>query len=73
GFRWWLPRLYGRLLRRMTSQVFSPAARFERSPWELAGVAVARVIGGLPGCYLFLRPLIPVAAQHVLMAQDRRE
>ncbi|EYF02488.1 Hypothetical protein CAP_7110 [Chondromyces apiculatus DSM 436] len=71
-FQWGLPRLYGQMLRKWTQQVFSPAARFERSPWELSGVAIARVLGGIPGFYLLVRPLIPVAAQHVLRAQDER-
>jgi len=73
GFRWWLPRLYGRVWRRSTTQVFSPAARFERSPWELAGLALARVLGGIPGFYFFVRPFMPVAAAHVLVAQNAGE
>lgn len=73
GFRWWLPRLYGRVWRRFTAQVFSPAARFERSPWELAGLALARVLGGIPGFYFFVRPFMPVAAAHVLVAQNAGE
>lgn len=73
GFRWWLPRAYGRFLRGFTASMFSPAARWERSPWELCGVALMRVLGGLPGMYMFLRPLIPVASQHLLIAQDRQQ
>ncbi|AKT40509.1 hypothetical protein [Chondromyces crocatus] len=73
GFRWWLPRSYGQLLRRATSQLDSPAAAFERAPWEMMGVAFARVLGGLPLFYLLVRPIIPVAAQHVLRGQRERE
>lgn len=70
GFRWSLPRTYGRLWARHTQALFSPAARFERSPWELAGVALARALSGVPGLYFFFRPLIPVAAAHILVAQN---
>jgi hypothetical protein len=73
GFRWWLPRAIGRLLRRLTARFCSPAYRFERCPYELAGLALARVIGGLPGMYMFFRPLVPVAAAHIFGADDEQK
>lgn len=66
-WRWWLPRAYGRLWRRGSRAVFAPCARFEESPWELAGLGLVRVLGGLPVFYLFVRPFIPVAAAHIIL------
>jgi len=67
-WRWWLPRAYGRLWRRGSQAVFAPCARFEETPWELAGLGLLRVLGGLPVFYLFVRPFIPVAAAHIISA-----
>jgi hypothetical protein len=72
GFRFWLPRLYGKLLRRLSARFFSPAYRFERCPYELAGLTLARVLCFLPGAYMFLRPLVPVAAAHVFVGDEER-
>jgi hypothetical protein len=65
-FRWWLPRWYGRAWRRHSAAVFPPCARFEESPYELLGLGALRVVCGLPLVYLFVRPVIPVAAAHLV-------
>ena len=60
---------YGEFWKRRTASVFSPAARVERQPWRLAGLAVARALAVLPVVKCFLRPVIPVAAAHLLLAE----
>jgi hypothetical protein len=69
---WWLPRAYGRLLRLLSTRFFSPAYRFERCRYELAGLTLARVLFGLPGIYMFMRPLVPVAAAHIFVAEEEQ-
>jgi hypothetical protein len=66
--RWWLPRLYVRLWRRLTQAVASPCACVERAPLQLLGLATSRGMIGVPGVYLFLRPLYPVAAARINLA-----
>ncbi|XXF76008.1 hypothetical protein P2318_23505 [Myxococcaceae bacterium GXIMD 01537] len=68
GFRWSLPLSYGRLWERQTASVYSPAAWVERHPFALAGLTAARVVGMVPGLKCFVRPLIPVAAAHLIEA-----
>jgi hypothetical protein len=72
GFRWWLPRVYGRLWRKYTAVMFSPAAAFEDQRWEFAGLALARAIGSLPVVKIFVRPMIPVASAHLLASRAAR-
>lgn len=64
-------RWYARLWRRLTRAVFAPCRRVEEHPYELAGLAVARLIGTLPVLYLFFRPFLPVAAATVISRPDR--
>jgi hypothetical protein len=73
GFRWWLPRWYGRLWRRWSRSAFPACLTAESVPWEAAGLALARILSGVPGLYMFVRPLIPVAAAHAILAPERRE
>jgi hypothetical protein len=62
GFRWFLPRLYGRLWDRVTNKLHGAAELLEAAPFEFAGLAVVRVAANLPILGLLLRPLVPVAA-----------
>lgn len=68
----WIPTTYGRIWRRFTRSMFAPASRFEASPYELTGLALARVLRYVPGIYLLVRPLYGVAAAHVVLAEERR-
>jgi hypothetical protein len=68
GFRWGLPRAYGRIWAQQTQTVFSPATEMEQQPWAFAGLAVARTLSMVPLVKCFLRPLIPVAAAHLLVS-----
>jgi hypothetical protein len=65
GFRWFLPRIYLDMLERASRSVTSPAAAFERRPAELLGLALARAVVAIPGVYLFLRPVFPLAAARI--------
>lgn len=64
-------RWYARVWRRFTRDVFAPCRRFEEAPFELGGLALARLIGTIPVLYLFMRPLLPVAAAIVITRGDR--
>ncbi|MBI5498165.1 MAG: hypothetical protein HY904_24395 [Deltaproteobacteria bacterium] len=64
--RWWLPNLFERIWRRVTGMAARPASLVERMPWESGGLALIRLLCGLPVVYLFIRPVIPVAAGYVL-------
>lgn len=70
GFRWGLLRAYGRFWANRTRSVFSPAVEFEKQPWAFMGLAVIRALAILPVAKCFLRPLIPVAAAHLVRAQQ---
>ncbi len=72
GFRWFLPRRYGAFMARRTQEVLAPIATAERHPWAFAGLTVVRFISAVPPMKFFLRPLIPVAAAH-LLAQEAAE
>jgi hypothetical protein len=61
---------YGALWKRFTLDTFSPAASVERQPWSLSGLAVTRAFAALPLVKCFLRPFIPVAAAHLLLAGE---
>lgn len=64
--RWALFGVYGSLWTTFTRPVFSPVASVERQPWTFSGLAVVRALAVLPLVKCFLRPLIPVAAAHLL-------
>ncbi len=63
-------RAYGSLWTKHTREVFSPAASVERRPWGLVGLAVVRALAALPLVKCFLRPVIPVAAAHLLATPE---
>ena len=69
GFRWGFLQRYGRFWENRTRDVFSPAIELEKQPWAFAGLAVIRALAILPLAKCFLRPLIPVAAAHLVEAQ----
>ncbi len=60
---------YRSLLARSSEYIFSPAATAERLPWAFTGLALARALAVLPLAKCFLRPLMPVAAAHLLEAE----
>ena len=64
--RWALFGVYGSLWANFTRPVFAPVASVERQPWVFSGLAVVRALAVLPVLKCFLRPLIPVAAAHLL-------
>jgi hypothetical protein len=66
--RWGLLRGYASVWTTFTRPVFSPVACTERQPWPFAGLALTRALSALPLIRCFLRPLIPVAAAHLLQA-----
>jgi hypothetical protein len=65
----WPFRLYAALLAKMTRAVWPACIAFERAPWESAGLALARLVAGIPALYLVLRPMFPPAATHTLVAR----
>jgi hypothetical protein len=67
--RWGPLPTYRSLWARSTEYVYSPAATAERLPWVFAGLALARALAALPLAKCFLRPLMPVAAAHLLEAE----
>lgn len=73
GFRWGLPRAYGRLWRKHSEAVFSPCKAVEDAPYAMLGLGLCRALLGVPGVYLFLRPFIPVAAAHIIATSRRPE
>lgn len=68
GFRWEILRLYGPFWADRTRPIFSPVAELEWQPWAYSGLAVMRALAMVPLLKCFLRPLIPVAAAHLLAA-----
>lgn len=69
GLRWGLLQGYGRFWAASSRTVFSPALEMEKQPWAFGGLAVIRALAMLPLLKCFLRPLIPVAAAHLIAAQ----
>jgi hypothetical protein len=65
-----LPRAYAAILRRVSASVLPACAAMERAPYEAAGLAVARAMSCIPGLYVTMRPLFPVAAWHALRARE---
>jgi hypothetical protein len=68
--RWMLLGVYGSVWTKHTREVFAPAACVEQRPWGLMGLAVVRALAALPLVKCFLRPVIPVAAAHLLVAEE---
>ncbi|HEX8706049.1 MAG TPA: hypothetical protein VF815_44855 [Myxococcaceae bacterium] len=68
GFRWGFLQKYGQFWENRTRGVFSPAVELEKQPWAFAGLGVIRALAILPLFKCFLRPLIPVAAAHLVLA-----
>jgi hypothetical protein len=68
-FRWWLPRLYLRLWRRLTVGLFPPLREVEARGWEFVGLTTTRIVLGLPVIYLFVRPFLPVAAADLVLRE----
>jgi hypothetical protein len=68
--RWGLPRRYGATWTRVTQELFPPIACVERQPWAFAGLALVRLVGSVPPLKFFVRPLIPVASAHLLVAEE---
>lgn len=73
GFRWGFLQRYGDFWTRRTQGVFPPTAEAEKQPWAFAGLTVVGMLSMLPLAKCFLRPLIPVAAGHLLVAQRQAE
>jgi hypothetical protein len=70
GFRWGFLQRYGQFWANRTREVFPPAAEMEKQPWAFSGLAVVRMLSELPLLKCFLRPLIPVASAHLLVARS---
>jgi hypothetical protein len=66
----WPFRLYAALLAKLTRAVWPACLAFERAPWESAGLALARLVAGIPALYLVCRPMFPPAATHALAARS---
>jgi hypothetical protein len=66
ALRWWLPRVYGRTLRKQSEAMFPPCKAVEDSLYPMLGLALLRSMTAIPGVYLFFRPFFPVAAAHII-------
>jgi hypothetical protein len=73
GFRWPFLQRYGLFWANRTREVFPPASELEKQPWAFSGLAAARMLSMIPLVSCFLRPLIPVAAAHLLVAKRAAE
>jgi hypothetical protein len=62
-------RTYRDLWARSTAFIFAPSTTAERLPWAFSGLALTRGLAALPLAKCFLRPLLPVAAAHLLEAE----
>jgi hypothetical protein len=69
GFRWRFLQRYGLFWANRTRDLFPPAAEMAKQPWAYSGLAVVRMLSELPVLKCFLRPLIPVAAAHLIIAK----
>jgi hypothetical protein len=65
----WLVGIYGRLWARLVRDVRPACLTYERASLEGAGLALARIVTGLPVINGFVRPVVPVASQ--LALRDR--
>nr|WP_226993956.1 hypothetical protein [Myxococcus hansupus] len=68
GLRWGALQRYGASWGQRTQEVFAPISSTERHPWMFAGLATVRFLGSFPPMKFFVRPLIPVASAHLLVA-----
>jgi hypothetical protein len=73
GFRWRFMQRYGLFWANRTREVFPPASETEKQPWAFAGLTAVEVLAMLPVVKCFLRPLVPVAAAHLLVAKREAE
>lgn len=73
GFRWGVPRAYGRFWENQTRPLFPPATEMEKQPWAFAGLALTGMLSMIPLVKCFLRPLMPVASAHLLVARHTAE
>lgn len=73
GFRWRFLQRYGLFWANRTREVFPPASELEKQPWAFSGLAATRMLSMIPLVSCFLRPLIPVAAAHLLVAKRAAE
>jgi hypothetical protein len=67
-----MARAWEALWTRFTRPVFSPAEAVEQQPAEFVGLAAARALQLIPVVKLFVRPLVPVAAAHLLAERTSR-
>jgi hypothetical protein len=68
----WVARVWERLWAWCTRSSYSPAEAVEGQPVEFAGLAAARALQLIPLVKLFVRPLAPVAAAHLLAERTVR-
>jgi len=73
GFRWRFLQRYGLFWANRTREVFPPVSETEKQPWAFAGLTLVEVLAMLPVVKCFLRPLVPVAAAHLLVAKRAAE
>jgi hypothetical protein len=73
GFRWRFLQRYGLFWANRTRDIFPPAAEMEKQPWAFAGLTAVELLAMLPLVKCFLRPFIPVAAGHLLVARQQAE
>jgi hypothetical protein len=73
GFRWRFLQRYGLFWANRTREVFPPSSETEKQPWAFAGLTLVEVLAMLPVVKCFLRPLVPVAATHLLVAKRAAE
>jgi hypothetical protein len=65
GFRWFLPRWYGRIWSRATKRLHGAAVLVEDAPAELLGLSIVRILGDAPLISIAVRPLLPIGATTV--------
>jgi hypothetical protein len=58
------------LARSVWDDVRQPAVETEKQPWAFSGLALIETLAMLPLVKCFLRPLIPVAAAHLIAARQ---
>jgi hypothetical protein len=65
-------RLYAALLAKSTRAVWPACIAFESAPWESTGLALGRLVAGIPVLYLVCRPMFPPAATLALLARRHK-
>jgi hypothetical protein len=68
----WIATAWEILWARCTRSAYSPAEAVEAQPVEFAGLAAARALQLIPVVKIFVRPLAPVAAAHLLAERTAR-